>query len=73
MSTDVGIKHDQGKPRASLVVHGFARALLEVSAVATFGAEKYSANGWVSVPNGCERYTDAMYRHLRDEEAWKCG
>ena len=27
-------------PRASMVVHGFARALLEVSAVATFGAAK---------------------------------
>ena len=67
MSTDVGIKHDQGKPRTSLVVHGFARALLEVSAVATFGADKYSANGWVSVPNGMERYTDAMYRHLLAE------
>ena len=46
----------------ALVVHGFARALLEVSAVATFGAEKYSANGWVSVPNGLERYTDALYK-----------
>ena len=51
MATEAGIKHDHGKPRASLVVHGFARALLEVSAVATFGAEKYSANGWVSVPS----------------------
>lgn len=62
MSTDAGIKHDHGKPRVSLVVHGFARALLEVSAVATFGAEKYSAHGWVSVPHGCERYTDVVYR-----------
>ena len=69
MSADAGIKHDQGKPRVSLVVHGFARALLEVSAVATFGAEKYSTHGWVSVPNGCERYTDAMYRHLLAEAA----
>ena len=69
MSTDAGIKHDQGKPRVSLVVYGFARALLEVSAVATFGAEKYSAHGWVSVPHGCERYTDAMYRHLLAEAA----
>ena len=30
MSTDAGIKHDHGKPRASLVVHGFARARLEL-------------------------------------------
>ena len=69
MATEAGIKHDHGKPRVGLVVHGFARALLEVSAVATFGAEKYSANGWVSVPNGLERYTDAMYRHLLAEAA----
>ena len=27
MATEAGIKHDHGKPRASLVVHGFARAL----------------------------------------------
>ena len=72
MATEAGIKHDQGKPRASLVMHGFARALLEVSAVATFGAEKYSANGWESVPNGCERYTDAMYWHLLAEAAGWC-
>ena len=26
MVTEAGIKHDHGKPRASLVVHGFARA-----------------------------------------------
>ena len=68
-AANVGIKLDQGKPRASLVVHGFARALLSVSEVATFGAEKYTANGWVSVPNGLERYTDAMYRHLLAEAA----
>ena len=24
-------------------------------------------NGWLAVPNGCERYTDAMYRHLLAE------
>ena len=69
MATEAGVKHDHGKPRASLVVHGFARALLEVSAVATFGAEKYTANGWMSVPNGLDRYTDAMYRHLLAEAA----
>ena len=27
MATEAGIKHDQGKPRTGLVVHGFARAL----------------------------------------------
>ncbi len=29
MATEAGIKHDHGKPRVALVVHGFAQALLE--------------------------------------------
>ena len=41
-----GAKLDSGKIRPSLVLGGFARALAEVSAVGTFGAEKYSDNGW---------------------------
>ena len=62
-----GAKLDAGKTRAGLVLGGFARALLEVSAVGTFGATKYTPGGWVSVPNGIERYTDAMHRHLLAE------
>lgn len=62
-----GAKLDAGKTRAGLVLGGFARALLEVSAVGTFGAKKYTPHGWVSVPNGIERYTDAMHRHLLAE------
>jgi len=62
-----GAKLDAGKTRAGLVLGGFARALLEVSAVGTFGAAKYTAGGWVSVPDGIERYTDAMHRHLLAE------
>ena len=64
-----GAKLDAGKTRAGLVMGGFARALLEVSAVGTFGAQKYSPDGWVSVPRGVERYTDAMHRHLLAEAA----
>jgi hypothetical protein len=59
-----GVKLDAGKLRASLVIDDMARALLAVSDVATYGAAKYSPHGWVSVPDGIERYTDAMYRHL---------
>ena len=33
----------------------------------TYGANKYTDNGWMSVPNGVQRYTDAMYRHLFSE------
>lgn len=62
-----GAKLDAGKPRPSLAVLGFSRALLAVSDVATFGAAKYTDNGWVNVPNGHARYTDAMLRHLLRE------
>jgi hypothetical protein len=62
-----GAKLDGGKVRAGLVLGGFARALLEVAKVGTFGAAKYTDNGWRSVPNGQQRYTDALYRHLLKE------
>lgn len=62
-----GAKGDAGKTRAGLAISGFARALLAVSDVATFGARKYTPHGWVEVPDGAERYTDAMYRHLLAE------
>ena len=58
-----GAKLDHGKPRHGLVLGGFAGALTEVAKVGTFGANKYSDNGWLSVPNGLARYTDAMLRH----------
>lgn len=58
-----GAKLDAGKPRPELVFRGFARALAAVTDVATFGANKYSDDGWMSVPNGQKRYADAGYRH----------
>ena len=64
-----GAKLDAGKPRAGLVLGGFARALKAVVDVGTHGAEKYSPNGWVDVPDGIERYTDAKERHWLDEQA----
>ena len=62
-----GVKHDHGKPRCGLALLGFSRALLEVARVGTFGAAKYTDNGWVQVPDGHARYTDAMLRHLLAE------
>src|SRR5690349_10466080 len=62
-----GSKLDAGKNRLGLVLGGFARALKEVGKVGTFGANKYTDNGWASVPNGVARYTDADLRHLIDE------
>lgn len=70
LASEPGSKLDAGKCRLGLVLHGFARALTEVGKVGTYGADKYSAHGWVSVPNGQDRYTDAMYRHLLREA---CG
>ena len=60
---DSGAKLDEGKPRVALVLGSFSRALLEVSKVGTDGAIEYSDNGWKEVPNGIERYDDAMLRH----------
>lgn len=64
---DAGAKLDAGKNRLGLVTFGFARALQEVGKVGTYGANKYSDNGWMEVPNGEARYTDAMLRHLMNE------
>jgi len=64
-----GAKLDAGKARPELIFRGFSRALLEVAKVGTYGAAKYSDDGWEHVPNGVKRYTDAMYRHLLAEHS----
>lgn len=66
---DPGAKLDQGKNRLGLVLFGFARALQAVGRVGTYGAKKYSDNGWMQVPDGERRYTDALMRHLMKEAA----
>jgi hypothetical protein len=58
-----GAKLDHGKPLPHLVLGGFSKALEHVVAVGTYGAQKYSPNGWQHVPNGVERYSEAMLRH----------
>ena len=63
-ANEAGAKLDAGKNRCGLVLLGFARALLEVSKVGTYGSIKYTDDGWMEVPNGEQRYTDAMLRHL---------
>ena len=65
--TEAGAKLDAGKNRLGLVLGGFPRALAAVGEIGTFGANKYTDNGWMSVPNGQARYTDAMLRHLLKE------
>lgn len=58
-----GAKLDAGKNRLGLVLMDFASPLLEVGKVGTYGAKKYTDHGWISVPDGESRYTDAMLRH----------
>ncbi|BES72183.1 hypothetical protein RE428_32010 [Marinobacter nanhaiticus D15-8W] len=64
-----GAKLDAGKTRMSLVLGGFSLALTEVGKVGTYGANKYTDNGWMSVENGQARYSDAMLRHYFSEAA----
>ena len=58
-----GAKLDEGKNRLGLVFGGFANALQGVGKVGTYGANKYTDNGWREVPDAVERYTDALLRH----------
>lgn len=63
-----GAKLDAGKIRPDLILSGMPRALLAVAQVATFGAAKYTEDGWQSVPDGIKRYTAAMDRHRLKEQ-----
>ena len=59
-----GAKADAGK--VSVVrgaLHYFPRALTAVAELSGIGAKKYSWKGWESVPDGINRYGDAMGRH----------
>lgn len=59
-----GAKLDSGKVDAGLLFESFPNALLAVAEVATFGANKYTRNGWKEVPQGSTRYAAAGARHL---------
>ena len=58
-----GMKYDEGKPNLSLVFSGFSKSLVDVGQIGTFGARKYTPNGWKEVDNLGERYMSAMLRH----------
>lgn len=58
-----GAKLDSGKIDADLVLSSFSKALIEVCKVGTFGANKYTRDGWLQVSNGEERYRSAGLRH----------
>lgn len=58
-----GAKLDKGKLQPWLFFQGFAHALEQVARVTTVGAEKYTPNGWITVPDGQKRYMEAYMRH----------
>lgn len=62
-----GMKFDDGKLRYGLIP---PIALEQLAAVLTFGAQKYEPNSWQDVPDGLERYLNALMRHV---EAYRAG
>ena len=67
-SSEAGAKLDFGKsPAFRGAMCYFPRALRAVADVSAFGAAKYTWGGWRTVPEGIERYSDAMVRHLISE------
>lgn len=65
MATEAGVKLDQDKIRLDLVP---PELIEEVGKVLTFGAKKYTPNGWKTVPNSTERYMAALLRHLMSHQ-----
>ena len=61
---DSGAKLDAGKPMDGRLLGMFGNALLSVSEVGTFGANKYTEGGWQHVDDGFKRYDDAGMRHF---------
>jgi hypothetical protein len=67
-SKEPGSKLDAGKsPVFQGLLDYFPRACLAVADVSAAGARKYSWKGWESVPDGVQRYSDALGRHLVNE------
>ena len=57
-----GAKDDNGKLRYDLLPWKAIEGLVKVM---TFGAKKYTPNGWRSVKDARARYSAALLRHLR--------
>ena len=65
--SEKGMKFDTGKLQYSLIPPETTKAL---AVVLTFGASKYTIDGWKYVPDAKRRYMDALFRHL---EAFRSG
>lgn len=63
-----GAKLDAGKsPIFQGLMDYFPRACLAVAEVSEAGAKKYAWKGWETVPDGYNRYSNAMVRHIVNE------
>jgi hypothetical protein len=64
-----GAKLDAGKvPVLRGALQYFPRAIKELAKISEVGSKKYSWKGWEKVPDGINRYGDALARHLLAEE-----
>ncbi len=60
-----GVKDDSNKLRYDLLPFKAIKGLVKVL---TFGAKKYTVNGWKTVPNAKQRYLAALLRHISSIE-----
>lgn len=66
-----GAKLDAGKvPILQGALEYFPNALREVAQVSYVGAKKYTWKGWETVPDGVNRYGNALARHLLATELY---
>lgn len=56
-----------GLPPQELAKYFDLGTALLISGVALYGAEKYTVDGWMEVPNGAVRYREAAARHYSAE------
>ena len=61
MTTSEGVKYDSKKPKMNLLP---PKAIVEISKVLTFGAEKYDAENWRKLDDLQNRYTAGALRHI---------
>lgn len=55
---------DVVNPSAQSLLEAVPETLLQVCRVGTFGANKYTDHGWLTVEDGINRYLDACARHI---------
>ena len=67
MGTEAGVKLDAGKLLYELIPPESMKGLAQIL---TFGANKYTVDGWKTVPDARRRYTGALMRHM---EAYRGG